>query len=321
MSLLDLRRGAEKWMQNLVVRMVVAALCLLVHVHFFQRLGEERFKRPFNNAPTSAPMFHDKVHEGAASHWDRLLVSRWDAQHYQGLALRGYETCKTRETLKPGQHPDDDPTCELSFYPTYGWLGRAVVKLTGLPIDYALFALSLACSLVFLTMLTGPLIVRPLGVWGAYLAMFLFNAFTTGFTLVTVQTEPCLLLLMILSLWLMDKRYIWAGAVVAGAATAIRITGVAVGFAYCAGLAVLFVKEGPSVRKALGTLVKMLVSGWGIIALLLYFAYKFGDPLIYSHAHGRSFNHTPGIARIFFAPSRRPQGSASSSCRASTWQR
>ena len=89
------------------------------------------------------------------SHWDRLIVSRWDAQHYEALGLRGYTTCRDKSQLGSGEFPDDDQSCELNFYQTYGFIGAVVMRLTHWPIDYSLYYVSLAASFVFILLWTG----------------------------------------------------------------------------------------------------------------------------------------------------------------------
>jgi hypothetical protein len=213
--------------------------------------------------------------------------------------------CKAREQLGPGEHPDDDKRCELDFYPTYGWIGRGVMWATHLPIDYSLFAVSLVASFAFLLMWTSRTMIDGLGVAATYLSLVLFNAFTSGFTLVTVQTEPCLLALTLGAFLCLGRRWLLLGAVLAGAATAIRVSGVATGFAYCAALVVLTLREHPRPSSAWLTRAALLpLSGWGIMLLMGFYWHRFGDALIYAHAHERAFKYSVSLARVIFPDGR-----------------
>jgi hypothetical protein len=286
-------------------RVVVAVAILATHFAIVIHLGRERFDYPFDRSPGAAPVFHHPESDSAPENWNRLVVSRWDAQHYMGIGMRGYSTCKPRAQLLAGEFPDDNRTCELNFYPTYGLLGAAVVALTHAPMDWALLGLSLAASLVFMVMWTGKEMVEGLGVGNAYLSLLLLNAFTTGFALVTVQTEPITMALTLGSFVCVRKGWLLPGALVAGAATAMRISGVATGFAFCAAMLVVTLRESPT-RKTTWLLRMLLMplSGWGILGLMTYYAWRFGDPLIYAHAHGRAFHHTLGLERVFFPDGR-----------------
>jgi hypothetical protein len=301
----DLRPIVARVAVSLPFRVAVAVVCLVFHTMMMARVGRDRFDYKFNAAPGQAPVFHHPESDARPENWDRLIVSRWDAQHYEAIALRGYATCKSASQLQSGEFPDDDKTCELDFYPTYGWLGAAVMKVTHLPVDYALYGISLAASFFFLLMWTSRTMVDGLGLGLTYLSLLLLNLFDTAYTLVTVQTEPCVLVLTLGAFLCLRKRWLLFGAILAGAATSIRISGVATGFAYCAGLLVLTLREPPRERAGWvwrGAL--MAVSGWGIIALMAYYRHRFGDALIYAHAHERAFNHHPSLAKILIPDGR-----------------
>jgi hypothetical protein len=295
-----LHQHLERLAVWLPFRILLALGILYFHVAMMKRVGADRFDYKFNADPEHAPIFLTPASDQKPDKWDRLIVSRWDAQHYEALGLRGYTTCKDKSQLGSGDYPDDDKTCELDFYPTYGFLGGLVARVTHQPIDYALFGVSLFASFVFILMWTGKEMVEGLGVANAYLALLLLNLFSTGYTLVTVQTEPCVMALTLGAFICLRKRWLLAGALLAGAATSIRISGVATGFAFCAAVLVMTLREHPRPRWIWawrGAL--MALSGWGIMGLMAYYAHRFGDPLIYAHAHERAFHHHAGITRIF----------------------
>jgi hypothetical protein len=301
----DFRLIAARVAISLPFRVVVAAAFLLFHVAAMVRVGHDRFGYHFNDNPTQAPVFHHPESDWVPDAWDRLVVSRWDAQHYEALGLRGYSTCKERSQLRPGEVFDDDKTCELNFYPTYAWLGAAVAKVTHAPIDYALLGVSLFASLVFMVMWTSRPMIDALGLLGVYLSLLLLNVFDTGYSLATVITEPCVMALTLGAFLCLHRRWLVVGALLAGAATSVRISGVATGFAYCAGLLVLTLREHPRPRAIWAwRAALMALSGWGIMALMAYYSHRFGDPLIYAHAHERAYHHHPNLVKIFIPDGR-----------------
>jgi hypothetical protein len=290
---------------SLPFRVAVAVAFLFFHVTMMKRVAHDRFDYKFNQAPDHAPQYLHPLSDGRPENWGRLIVARWDASHYEGLALRGLSTCKDKSTLQSGEYPDDDRTCELDFYPTYGWLGAAVMKLTHQPVDYALFGISLFASFFFLVMWTSRTMIDSLGLGMTYLSLLLLNLFDTGYTLVTVQTEPCVMALTLGAFLCLRKRWLLVGALAAGAATGIRISGVATGFAFCAAILVLTLREHP--RRPWGWAwrgVLLAVSGWGVMALMAYYWHRFGDPLIYAHAHERAFHHHASLLKVFIPDGR-----------------
>src|SRR5262252_10068350 len=96
--------------RSVPVRLVVAGACLAAHVGAMAYSGRTRFHVPFNAAPGQAPAFHDPASERAPAHWDRLVVSRWDAGQYIGLGLRGYKYCPP-PPARPGGALPETPAC------------------------------------------------------------------------------------------------------------------------------------------------------------------------------------------------------------------
>jgi hypothetical protein len=95
------------------------------------------------------------------------------------------------------------------------------------------------------------------------------------------------------------RRWLTVGALLAGAATGVRISGVAVGVAYAAGLLVLTLREHPRPRPVWawrGALA--LLAGWGLLGLMAYYQHRWGDPWMYLHAHGRSYRHHANLLGI-----------------------
>lgn len=302
---LDLRAIACEIAVSLPFRIVLAVGILLVHVAMVARVGKTRFDYPFDASPDHEPLFYNPVVDQKPDAWDRLVVARWDAQHYEGIALRGLSACKPKEELKPGEFPDDDKACEINFFPTYPWIGAAVGKLFHEPVDIALFGVSLVASFAFLLMWTSRAMVDRLGVANVYLSLLLFNVFDTAFSLVLILTEPCMMALSLGAFLCLRERRLWLGALLAGAATGLRVSGVATGLAFCVGVFVMTLRDHPRPRWLwLGRATLMLVSGWGVMALMAYYWHRFGDPLLYAHAHERTFHHHLNLLKVLIPDGR-----------------
>ena len=294
---MDLR--TERLLTSVWLRALFAVLCLAAHLKVAAMMGKDRYSLPFNSAPTTAPAFANAMTDRDAQHWNRLVVSRWDSGHYIAIALRGYTACPQSSLKNQPLLPYLD-TCNLSFYPTYSMLGRWASLGGTIPIDYALLGVSLVASFALFLLWTSRSITSRIGVGGAYVSLLLFNVFTTGFALVTIQTEPVFLALTLASFVALDRKWYLVGAVIAGAATAMRVSGGATGFAYGLALLVATVREMPRSKVALATRgVSLILPAWGQLALFGYFKWRFDDPFIYFHAHAARFNRDGWGASIF----------------------
>ena len=293
----ETKQRLESLATTLPFRAAVAVLCLAVHLAALVHSGSTRFGAPFNAAPGAPPAFEDAASDASPQRWNRLVVSRWDAGQYVELGLRGYKYCPKHEEGAPPFF--GTRTCNLVFYPTYGRLGHYVSLLTHLPIDYALFAISLLSSFVFLMLWTSRALTDRMGVGQTYLALLLFNAFTTGFSLTTIQTEPLTLACTMGSFVAFTKRRWVLAAVLAGAASSLRITGVATGAACALAIVAQTWVDRPTERREWwlrGAAVAL--SFWGAAALMAYHQAKFGDALAYVHAHSHSFKHEVTVMNL-----------------------
>jgi hypothetical protein len=277
----------SRWAVTVPFRLTVAVVLICLQLLVAIRSGH-RFDAPFNAAPGSPPHFRNPATDWAPTNWDRLIVSRWDTGNYIELGLRGYQYCPPRGPTLPIHAPG----CNLAFYPTYGLVGRYVARVTGLPIDFAMWAISLVSSFLFLFLWTGKDLTSRLGVAETYLALLFFNAYTTGYCLVMVQTEPLTLVLALGAFVAFARRHRLLGAVLAGAASGVRVTGIAIGFAFAAGLFVELLRERPrAIWPWLRATLLAVVAVSGQLILMAYHAHRFGDPLTYIHAHGLLFHH------------------------------
>jgi len=297
------KREIARVAQHPVFRAVVAALILVIHVYAFTKFSKDTWNLPFNNAPQNQPVFINPQTDHGAAYWNRLVVSRWDAGQYIGLSLVGYTRCPVGD-LRGANLVPIITHCNFVFYPGYSALGW-IASLGGrYPIDYALWGVALVASFIMLFIWTGPTMVRLLGLWPAWASLLAFNAWTTGFTLVALQSEPCTLMFTLAAFIALErKQYVW-GAVLAGAASGMRVSGASTSLAY--GLALLYEtyrNRPPDFGAWLKRGFACVVAGWGLLAIMGYFYYRWKDPFLYMHAHSQSFGHSPSITHLFLPKS------------------
>jgi hypothetical protein len=274
-------------------RALVAVAFVALHVVMLREMGAERFHRPFNLEPDAAPAFgsvSEPMSGDSPAHWDRLVAARWDSQHYEGLALRGFSQCPKRD-LRGANLAQIVTYCDFSFYPGYPLLGRLASDGGAIPIDYALFFVSLVASVVFLFLWTSAPIREALSTEVTYLSLLLFNVFPTGFDLATIQTEPCVLACTLGSIVAMARRRYLATSLLAGAATGLRISGAATGAACGVAIVASLWLDRPRTRSAwVARTAAIPLAAWGTLAIMIFFSYRYSDPLLYLHAHDASYH-------------------------------
>lgn len=231
------------------------------------------------------------VSRDVPTNWDRLLASRWDSQHYISALMRGYSLCPEQD-LRGAELRSKLTRCGFNFYPGYSALGWLVSSLTGAPPDFALFGISILASFVFLFLFTSPVVVAALGLRRTFLSVIFFSTFVTSFALVTNQTEPVVLACIVGAFVALRRRYYLLGAVIAGMAGGMRVTGCAVGAAYFMALLIETWKSSePGLRRWLRLAIAAPLSQWGQLAIFTYFFERYADPLLYVHAHSQAYAH------------------------------
>lgn len=299
-----------------LVRLVVAGLFIALHVVAFSAMGRERFNLPLV-APTSAPSVAFSrpnlplVGPQEPAGWQRMLVSRWDSQHYISFGLRGTELCPAQD-LRRESLPPKLVYCGFNFYPGYPALGAIVSKL-GLSIDTSLLLVTLLATLALFYAWTSETVCNVIGRRRTWLALFLFNVFTTGFAVVTVQTEAVTIACMFGAFVCLEhppaalrgesKERIRTvvGLLLAGAASGFRVTGAAVGGAFICALAFRMWREGKSLGRIVTTAIlaaPLALSGQ--LAIMAYYGVKYHDPLLYVHAHGQAYGHEASLLSTLF---------------------
>lgn len=284
-------RGLRGWARMRSVRLAFAALLVVLQLAVVVAEGKRQGKA-WNAFPGEPPTSHGAL-DRTPMRWNRLIVSRWDAQHYLDIALNGW-VCpgngKVRASLL---------SCNTHFFAGYPLLARAVMRLTRLPVDYAMLAVSIASALAFFYLFTDRAVMRATGVLGAYLALTLWAAFPWAFVVVTPHTEATFFALTLGAFVALDRRRLVLAGVLAGAASGIRVHGVTTTLACAFAVLALTFVEPPRTRRAWGErALAVLVSGWGIVAMVAYDAWKFRDPFLYTHVHQGIYGYTPALRKL-----------------------
>jgi hypothetical protein len=94
------------------------------------------------------------------------------------------------------------------------------------------------------------------------------------------------------------RRWALAGFL-AGAASAMRITGVATGAACAAAIVLETWLDRPVDRRELARrAIAVALCSWGTAALVVYHGIRFGDSLAYVHAHSALFRYKPTLGDL-----------------------
>src|SRR5262245_37338068 len=79
------RSRVESIARTAPFRAAVATLILMLHIFAAAAFGWSRFGLPFNRAPGEAPAFRNPAAEESPPRWNRLVIARWDSEHYINL--------------------------------------------------------------------------------------------------------------------------------------------------------------------------------------------------------------------------------------------
>jgi hypothetical protein len=143
---------------------------------------------------------------------------------------------------------------------------------------------------------TSSAMTSRFGVGKTFLALVLLNVFTTGFTLVGIQTEPVFLMLTLGAFVAFERRWYVLGAFLAGATGLIRISGAATAAAFGLALLVATLRQPPQgARARAARIASFALPAWGQLSLWAYYFFRFGEPLIYFRAHGELIKRELGF--------------------------
>ncbi|MET9701224.1 glycosyltransferase family 39 protein [Streptomyces sp. NPDC006529] len=189
-----------------------------------------------------------------------ILATRWDSVYYLNIADHGYSSA-----MVPACHIGG-PTCKLAFFPVYPLLTRGLSAVTGVPADWAGWAISLVASV--------------LAAWGifavaeklhsarvAFFAVALYAVVPHALVLSMAYTEPVFIALSAWAVYaVLTRRWLTAG-VLALLVGATRPSGAAVVAAVvlCALWALFTGRKRHGVRRPsarLCTTVLLAPLGW-----------------------------------------------------------
>jgi hypothetical protein len=277
------RLAATSWF-----RLLVASLLVVCHLVAFSRAGESRLGLPFNSAPGHAPYYSDpdasavRGYPRQPHYWSRMLVSRWDAQHYIGFAVRGLTSCPTDSNAATDL---DYLDCGLNWFATFGKAGGLVADTTGLPADVVLLLLAIIAAIALNYLWTNKAITDRLGRLEAYGTLLAFNLFPSAFYIVTPYTEGATLALVLAGfLCLLRERWVLS-ALLVGAATALRLT--AGGFGVALGCALLYAAwDHHRAGKAdwYRPLYAIPLVMWGLVVYVIVLKLSVGDAFAFFRA-------------------------------------
>jgi hypothetical protein len=307
MPIFDLQHHRDRfttWFDGLAgtrrTRLLVAIAFAAFHLAMFARAGHERLDLPFDSAPGERPYYSD-INAYATigqvrqpHHWSRLIVSRWDAQHYIGFAVRGLAACPTDGAEGP-QTDFKYLECGLGWQPAFGAIGGVVSHVTSIPEDYALMILSVIATILANFLWTSAPLVKRLGNREALGAVIAFNLFPSAFHLVAPFTEATTFMFALAGfVALANERWVLAGFLV-GASTAFRTAAVAYSAAF--GLAALYAaytRYRAKDARWWKPLTGIPLCGWSMALQMLLLQIFVGDWLAYvraRHAFGDSHDY------------------------------
>ncbi len=269
-------------------RLVVASLLVICHLIAFSRAGESRLGLPFNAAPGHAPYYSEpdvstmRGYPRQPHYWSRMLVSRWDAQHYIGFAVRGLTSCPTDGATAVDM---DYLDCGLNWFATFGKAGGIVADTTGIPADAALLLLAILAALILNLLWTSKPITDRIGQLEAYATLLAFNLFPSAFYIVTPYTEGATLALVIAGFVCLLRERWMLSALLVGAATALRLT--AGGFGVALGCALLYAawerhRDGKADWKKPLYAIPLVM--WGLVVYVIVLKLSVGDGFAFFRA-------------------------------------
>jgi hypothetical protein len=215
-----------------------------------------------------------RAHPGSNTRVDLpSAFAAWDGEWYARIASAGY-------SYDPGRMSN------VAFFPLYPWLAGAVVHATGMRPEWALLLVSHA-ALVATFALLAAYVQQRFQTAGPDLAswtLLAFGLFPTAFFFRMAYTESLFMLLAVLTLYGMERRWhIGWIALVVGLATASRSVGVAL----VVVMALHLWRTSATVRGAIGRCVVWLpLCCWGLAGYILFQGVAFGEPLAFWKTQG-----------------------------------
>jgi hypothetical protein len=199
----------------------------------------------------------------------------WDGVWYSRIAEKGYPA-------KSGNHK------ELAFFPGYPVLARTLAISTGLAPNLSLLIVSHLC-------LAGIYILIPFYVRSGPSAgtqnqeqwtLLALGCFPTAFFFRMAYSESLFVFLLLISMYGMRRKWpVLIIAILVGYATACRAVGVAllpVLLVHTSRRFATSINRSDRIRAAAKVAFTMLVGAWGIIAMLCFHCWQYGNPIAFA---------------------------------------
>jgi hypothetical protein len=212
----------------------------------------------------------------------------WDARHYYDIAQLGYP----QDRFGSG-HTTADAFRLIAYFPLLPVCARALCLV--LPLGVALVVISNVCAVAGLILLY-DWARRLTSAKTATIAVLLVAAFPGAVAFAAGMTEGPFLLLVAAALWLLQRRRFWWAGLIAGLATALRPTGVAL------AITLLLYAWTCSRELALPHRLRRLVflgalSFSGVISYELFLWQRYHTSTAYFQAQG-DWTHTERARRV-----------------------
>jgi hypothetical protein len=290
--------------RELHFRFAIAAVLVAFHIFAFAHAGNERLQLSFNSAPGEPPAFSEPDAPQLTGrfprqphHWSRLVVSRWDAQHYIASALRGISACpRDPKTATDAQYAD----CGLAWFPAYGETAGVISNVSGVAPDAVLTILSCLAALIVGLLWTSKSIVERIGLGPAYAALVAFNLFPTAFFTVTPYPDSAMLALALGAFICVIRERWLTAALLVGGATALEPTAVGIGFGLAAAAFTSSMRQRElALPRWWRPLLAIPLCAWGVAVTFLVYRIVLGDAFVYFRAQALfSQTHEAGIGDL-----------------------
>ena len=277
-----MREQLASWATRRSFKVAIATAFALAHLLVIGHAGKARLNLPFNLAPGHHLAYANPMANSLGNipreppGWSRLIVSRFDSQHYIGFALRGLSSCPTDP--KQAEKGWGYLHCGLGWLPAYGVAGGIVSHVTGLEPDVSLVLISVLCAIIVNLLWICPTLIKRLGLFEAYMVLIAWNCYAGAWNLVIPTTEPVVVALALGGfVALANERWVWAGVLI-GACTALRIPTASYAFALgCCLLYAAWQRHRAKTPQWWRPLVAVPLCGWGQFATMAVFQAKLGN--------------------------------------------
>lgn len=200
----------------------------------------------------------------------------WDARQYYEIALHGYAPDRAGQPYRG----DGNTFNLIAYFPMIPLMGRALSAI--MPLDVALVLLSNVCSIIGFGFLY-DWARRMSSPRAAAICVLILATFPGAVSFSAGMTEGPFFMLVAIAFWLLQRESFYGAAIVAGIATAVRPTGVAL--AMIVPLYAWMRQGGLPLRRRLAIFVALgAISFSGLISYEAFLWQRYKSPTAYSDA-------------------------------------